>query len=308
MKEVEACLHRNYVPSRECKNFNKNVNTLVDIYWQGEKTVLPMLLRVTYLSNFYSTALIADPDAFLTAVSHLPAKQQRAIAQSIAEPRPQGVTLARSEAIRSILQEVPQSSPNHHLAQMFLGRLETENISLLVNYFPPKTFSADAAEFHLHWFSRDLHRIGEEPLWPPASQSQTVYRITVLPAFFGPQSAMLTSQPNGADEVTLHSIEFPDPRSRLVPPSLLESARTVNARHVADFSVTLTRSQFWQMPTELVRPAGGLDGAEYILEGVQDGAYHVVVRWCPGVTHQKPFSDLARQLFDLSRHKLKGGC
>jgi hypothetical protein len=36
LKGIEACLRRNEVSSRECKNLNKDVQPLVDVYRQGD--------------------------------------------------------------------------------------------------------------------------------------------------------------------------------------------------------------------------------------------------------------------------------
>lgn len=303
MKEVGACLQNGRVPSSKCKNLSKNVEILVDVYWQGDKTVLPTLLRVPPLiwpGDFYSTALIADSETFLTNLSLLPEKNRQSIALNIAGSY-FGVTLPRFDAIRSALKNVPQSSANYHLAQMCLLTLETENASLLINYFPPGTFSG-SAQLNMHWFSRDLHLLGEKPLWPPASSNATVYRITVLPAFHGPQSAILNVSPNGTAQIRFHALLGPDSQQ------LSTDTRAITAQQVTGFTTKLNPAQFWQSPTELTRNGLGLDGADYIFECVRDGTYHVVVRWCPGATKQEPFADVAQQLFDLSGHAFKLGC
>ena len=79
LKGIEACLRRNEVSSRECRRLNKDVQTLVDVYRQCDKTVLPTLLRFTYLSDFLGEALIGDPEGFLSAVSRLSGPDQQAV-------------------------------------------------------------------------------------------------------------------------------------------------------------------------------------------------------------------------------------
>src|SRR5579864_2203197 len=81
---IKACLHRNEVSSRECRHLNQDVQTLVEVYRGGDKSVLPMLLRFTYLTDFYDEALLSDPDGFLTAMTHLSPKEQQAVASGIA--------------------------------------------------------------------------------------------------------------------------------------------------------------------------------------------------------------------------------
>ena len=206
LKEIKACLHRNYVPSRECKNLNENVQTLVDVYWQGDTTVLPILLRFTYLDDFYSTALIADPNNFLATVSQLPEPNQHVVALSVAGGT-YGVTSTRFEAIRSTLLDVPHSSPNYQLARTCLLTLETQNASLLVDYFPPQTFTGRASDLRVHWFSRELYLLEEKPMWPPASADARIYRITVLPAFSAPVSVTVSVLPDGAGQTTFRTLD-----------------------------------------------------------------------------------------------------
>src|SRR5271170_7862048 len=80
LKAMSSCMQRNEVSRRECKKLNANVQTLVGVYKQGDKTVLPTLFKFTYLTDFYGDALLADPDGFLTEMGRLPEKEQRAVA------------------------------------------------------------------------------------------------------------------------------------------------------------------------------------------------------------------------------------
>jgi hypothetical protein len=304
VKEVEACLSRGRVPSRECKNIDKNARILVEAYWHGDKTVLPLLLRVrifTHLTDFYSAALLTDSETFLADLSLLPEKQQRTIALDISG-RVFGLTSDRFEAIRSTLQSVPQASPNYQLAHMCLLTLESENASLLVNYFPPQIFAGRAAYLEVHAFSSGLYALQAKPMWPPASSSATIYRVTIFPAFLVPESVALTVLPDGSGQVSFHALAS---KTSL---QLNSDARTITAQQVADFAAALDSAQFWQEPTERQYRDMGMDGAEYLFEGVQTGAYHVVLRWCPGARKETSFTDIAQKLFDLSDHPLKGGC
>jgi hypothetical protein len=170
-----------------CRGLRKNVQTLVDIYRQGDRTVLPVLLRLrlTYLSDFYGEALVGDPDGFLSVASHLSEAEQHGVAIGIAGGM-FGLQRPRFEAVRAVLTTVQDLSPNYTLARMCLVTLEAENASSLVNYFPPQTFTGRGGDFKTHWFSRELNGLEEKPLWPPASGNERVYRLTVLPAFSGP--------------------------------------------------------------------------------------------------------------------------
>jgi hypothetical protein len=296
LKGVEACLRRNEVSSRECKSLNKNVQTLVDVYRQGDKTVLPTLLHFTYLCEFFGEALTGDPDGFLLAVSRLSEADQEAVAHGLAGGMT-GTPSQRYQSVRSALMTVSDSSSNYQLARKCLVTLETQNASLVVNYFPPQTFASRAGDFQVHWYSSELYALKEKPLWPPTSEDERTYRITVLPAFSVPVSATLKVMDNGSGNVNLRET---DRHRRLLA---VDNAKAISAKQAADFTALLNRVQFWQLPTE--SPQRGFDGAEWILEGVQDGIYHVVVRWCPG---KAPFGEAARKLFDLAGRSFTGGC
>ena len=293
-KEIQACLRRNEVSSRLCKNLNKNVAILMDIYRGGDKSVLPTLLRFTYLTEFYDEALISDPETFLTTVSHLPEKDRMAVQEGIAGWN--GVaTRQRFEAVRTTLMRVPDSSPNHQLAQNSLLTFDTRNASFLVNYFPPDTFAGPSGSFETRWFSRELYALQEKALWPPSSENERTYRVTVFPAFAFPTSVTLTVMPDGTGQVRFRETDAS--RYHLNA----DTTFTITAQQATDFTNSLDHIQFWQLPTTVQQR--GLDGAEFVLEGVHDGRYHVVIRWCPGNT---PFGKTVRDLFHLADTKFSG--
>jgi len=70
---------------------------------------------------------------------------------------------------------------------------------------------------------------------------------------------------------------------------------------VRRFLALLDQAHFWSTPTEL--PSRGKDGAEWILEGVQDGKYRVVARWSPNIERQSDeeieFAEAGQFLFEL---------
>jgi hypothetical protein len=293
-KEIQACLRRNEVSSRLCKNLNKNVATLIDIYRGGDKSVLPTLLRFTYLTEFYDDALISDPEAFLTTVSHLPEKDRTAVVEGIAGL--DGVaTRERFEAVRATLMGVPDSSPNHQFAQNSLLTFDTRNAFFLVNYFPPDTLTSPSGRFDPRWFSRELYALQEKALWPPSSENERTYRVTVFPAFTFPRSVTLTMMPDGTGNVRFRETDAS--RYHLT----VDSAHSITAQQATDFTNSLDGIQFWQLPTHVQQL--GLDGTEFVLEGVQDGRYHVVIRWCPGNT---PFGKTVRDLFHLADANFRG--
>jgi hypothetical protein len=305
LEGIKACLRRNEVSSRECKHLNQDVATLVEVYRGGDKSVLPTLFRFTYLTDFYDEALLSDPEGFLTAMTHLPLKEQQEVAAGIAG----GLTFEvhdvdRFKAIRALLANVPETSPTKPVAEVSLRVVETKNASLFLNYFPPGTFTSRAANFQVAWYSSDMYRLGEMPLWPPSSENEKIFRFTYLGAFTGPKAVTLTVLPDGSGKVKMTMVHQLPERGKG------EQLAAVPADRVSDFLQHLDRAHFWEIPTESQHR--GFDGAEWIMEGVQDGRYHIAVRWCPNLYEHSPedaaFAKAGRFLFQLAGHKHSGGC
>ena len=201
LKAMSSCMQRNEVSSRECKKLNANVQTLVGVYKQGDKTVLPTLFKFTYLTDFYGDALLADPDGFLTEMGRLPEKEQRAVAAGIAGGFLGLGTKERFEVIRTLLGGIPDSAPIKATSEICLSALERKNASFFVSYFPPQTFTSQAADLKLRWYSADMYALGEKPLWPTSTEHETIYRLTYLPAFSGPTVITLSVSPGRAGQV-----------------------------------------------------------------------------------------------------------
>jgi hypothetical protein len=305
LKAINACIQRNEVSGPKCKKLNANVQTLVEFYKQGDHTVLPILFKFTYLTDFYGEALLNDRDGFLTTMSQLPDKDQEAVAAGIAGGVFFGLrSKERFEAIRALLTGVREPEPIKATSQLCLKILERINASFLENCFPPQTFASRAADFQIHWYSSDMYALGERPLWPPPSEPETTYRMTHLPAFTGPTVVTLSVSPDGAGKVAIKALS----QDRKIIE--VDETMAVPRDQVARFFALLDQSHFWTTPTEL--PSRGLDGAEWIMEGVKDGKYRVVVRWCPDVERQSaeeiPFAEAGHLLFELAGHEHAGGC
>jgi hypothetical protein len=304
IKAINACIQRNEVSSRECRKLNANVETLVDVYQQGDKTVLPTLLKFTYLTDFYGDALLSDPDGFLTAMSQLQEKDQKAVATGIAGGMFGLRSKERFEAIRALLRAIPDSAPIKTTSQDCLKTLERTNASFFQTYFPPQTFTSRAGAFQVRWYSADMYALGEKPLWPPSSEVETTYRLTYLPAFTGPTVVTVSVSHDGDGKISIKTING----EREV--TTVDETVSAPRDQVIRFFTLLDQANFWTTPTEL--PRIGNDGAEWIMEGVKDGKYRTVVRWCPDIDRQSAeeirFAEAGRLLFEIAGHKHTGGC
>lgn len=264
----------------------------MDIYRQGDKTVLPALLRITYLTDFYGEAQVSDRDGFLNAVSQLSERDRQGAALGIAGAV-NGPSRQQFDALRTNLWKVPHSSPNYQAARLCLLMLERENAAFLVNYPPGRGWRPNSQSRLV--FSRDLYALKEKPLWPPSSSSERTYRVTAFSAFTFPRAVTLTVMPDHTGQIRFRATDAQ--RQNLSA----DRTQTISSQEVERLAEALTRIQFWQLPTNT--PQLGLDGADFILEGVRQGSYHSVVRWFPGNT---PFGTTVRDLFHFTDPQFLG--
>jgi len=273
LEQVNACLKHNGSSRWQCRHLNRNVETLQEVYRAGDKSVLPVLFRFTYLRDFYDDALLADPQGFLQTLSGLPPKQQQEVSLGVAGVLMRLPTRQRFESLRAVLAGIPDTSPLNQVARLCLRDLEANNAMYIVDYFPPNTFAGVAAGLQLSWYSREMYRLGEVPLWPASPGNETVYRFTYIPAFFGSQMVSLTVQQDGSGLIRIKALDVNHAETTR------DESTTVPPDRLAGFLNRINEAQFWSMPAESSHR--GFDGAEWILEGVQDGQYHIVTRWCP---------------------------
>ena len=207
-----------------------------------------------------------------------PKKKQQAVAVGIAGGCPiKAPDASRSNSLRTMLRSVSDNSPNKAVAALSLKTVEDKNASLFVNYFPPGTFTSRAANFMTCWYSSDMHQLGETPLWPPSPDNEKTYRFTYLGAFTGTKTVTLTVLPDGKGQIKMTSLQNSHDKAKS------EQTLTLSNDRVSEFLTKLDQAHFWEMPTESQRR--GFDGAEWIMEGVQSGTYHIAVRWCPVFTN-----------------------
>src|SRR5581483_6709683 len=122
-------------------------------------------------------------------------------------------------------------------------------------------------------------------------------------AFTGPKSATLTVLPDGSGTISMKSLSISRDDLQSFEP------KTISSEQVSSFLGELKRADYWRMSADPLRSAD--DGAEWILEGVQNGQYHVAVRWCPAESSDaqgQAFAGAAKMLLQFAGHKHRGGC
>ena len=148
-------------------------------------------------------------------------------------------------------------------------------------FFPARTFThrADLDDFIIAWYSKNLSAMNEPSLWNAReTRSREAYRFVWLRTFHRPFAFRLELSPDGTGVLTAKSASG----SGGYDPGQLVLNKTVQlkATEVRDFTSRLDKLGFWALPTQ-DPSASGLDGAQWIFEGIKDGRYHTVDRWTP---------------------------
>jgi hypothetical protein len=132
-------------------------------------------------------------------------------------------------------------------------------------------------DFLVKWYSYELTSLHEPSLWELSkTSSKEVYRFLWLRTFHRHVAVRLTVLGDGTGSLAVKVAE----RKGFWPGKLLED-RTVplSKEHVRWFLDGIDKANYWQLATEA--DARGCDGAEWILEGVKNRKYHIVIRWSP---------------------------
>jgi hypothetical protein len=185
---------------------------------------------------------------------------------------------------------------------------------LAAHRYKPKTYKLDdpavtVGRLFSYWYSRQLAALGEKPLAQYAAP-QPVYRFTWLRSFDKPMTFRWTIKPTGpsmlivkrgtrqvelrawsyqriyggsADRALIELQSNWREFRRKLYWSGMELEKTIEL-DTATTSALLRRLDgmgFWDLPTTQSDQMG-LDGAQWLLEGEEDGRYHAVDRWSGG--------------------------
>jgi len=182
------------------------------------------------------------------------------------------------------------------------------------SYFPIKTKSGGegVTAFESKWYGKSLERMSEPRLRGLAKDvNASVYRIMILPTWGNPIAVRV--QRHG--ELYSLSARRLDGHGGYDPGKLVESKNSeLSTKDSKTLEQLIQNVSFFQLPTT-DDDVFGYDGDESIIEGVSQGKYHVVVRWCadsydPEKRKLTTFLALCRFLLDKStlseRPKNKG--
>lgn len=141
----------------------------------------------------------------------------------------------------------------------------------------PLDKSQQLDDFHIAWYSKHLDAMDEPSLSVTIMRAET-YRLLWLRSFHAPMVFRLTIGPDGTSELLTKKT---DGEGGYEPGKLMKKiTMPIDAKDTGILLAALEKVNFWNLPSQ--KTGQGFDGAQWVLEGVTNGKYHVVDRWGGG--------------------------
>lgn len=178
--------------------------------------------------------------------------------------------------------------------------------NIQTKYFPDLVFSSlrESDDFTVQWYSQHLEAMREPSLFQASKMGDKLhsYRFLWLRTFSHPIAIRLSIESDGTGTL----IYVLTSGGGGYEPGEIRTNRSVSLtrKQVSEFLDCLKKADFWKLPTEEEVPEGvvQLDGAQWIIEGVKDGKYHIVDRWSP---EKGAYRAAALFLLQLTQLKVK---
>jgi hypothetical protein len=166
-------------------------------------------------------------------------------------------------------------------------------------YFPKRAIDPSRPKIDgllCDWYSRYLRAMLEPSLSCGARPEGFAYRFLWLRSFHHPVAIRVEKS---GPSVTMSAVEL-DGTGGNAPGGIVKSGqRELSSAEQGEFLVKLSRVDFWNLRKKEDR--FGLDGAQWILEGAENGQYRVVERWSP---ESGPYHDVCVLLLGFAGIKI----
>ena len=170
------------------------------------------------------------------------------------------------------------------------------------------TLSADTSTFYFPadkldtfsntWYSKMLRAL-HEPVLYNYSGDKEIYRFTWLRTFHHPVSLRLE---NNNNKITL-TVKVSNGAGGYDPGQIIiDTTIDITLDDWNTFVGKADKVNFWNLQTEVKEM--GLDGSEWILEGVTKNKYHFTTRWSPPYSKNEGYRDCCDYLISLSKLKI----
>jgi len=170
-------------------------------------------------------------------------------------------------------------------------------------YFPKGVFgdseSGTTKDFTARWYSISLRAMHEPSLFEDSKdRSLVAYRFLWLRSFHDPIAIRMSIRSDGTASLTGKVIAAPGGGE----PGVMTRNQTfeISKAQVQVFLTLAKKTAFWTSATGGF--GGGNDGAQWIMEGLQKGVYHVVDRWSP---QKDDYANMCLYLVNLSKIQLQ---
>jgi hypothetical protein len=150
------------------------------------------------------------------------------------------------------------------------------------NFFPSGVFSPGDPKldsFVAKWYADQLSALNEPSLFE-AKQDSTIqsYRFLWLRTFHHPVAIRVLLHPDGTGTVFT---KVADGAGGFKPGNLiLNKTVSLTAERVKNVVGRIQRLKYWMLPRRDAN-ADGMDGAQWVIEGIDHGKYRLVDRWSP---------------------------
>ena len=151
-----------------------------------------------------------------------------------------------------------------------------------------------------HPYLAELMAMKEQSLKELAKiENPHLYRFLWLRTFHQPIDLRISIGPNGTASLVIKMASGSGGYG--IGQIVVDKSRDLSKRKVAAFLKYLDEADFWNI-APLDRSEMGCDGAQWTLEGLKEGKYHFVDRWCP---EDGAFRKAALFLVKQSKLKIK---
>ena len=155
---------------------------------------------------------------------------------------------------------------------------------------------ANLASFILGWYSEHLKALDEPVLY--TDSGKTVFRFTWLRSFHNPVAIRIENK----GETYRLTWKVTDGAGGYAPGKLITNkSKIISVDEWNKFINLLEAAKYWNMPV-ISHDRMGTDGSQWILEGIQNGNYHVVDRWTP---ENSDYEKCGLYLIELTGLKVK---
>ncbi|MCL2772057.1 MAG: copper amine oxidase N-terminal domain-containing protein [Oscillospiraceae bacterium] len=133
----------------------------------------------------------------------------------------------------------------------------------------------DFDDFRNEWYSEQIYALGESALF--GNKEQEIYRFTQIGSFSNPFTIRI--EINDDKTGILYFKQCDGPISVQAGNMIENKTKTLSSDEVEKLQDMIKKYRFWGIPKE--DKIMGLDGFDWIIEGVTNGKYHIVTRWVP---------------------------